>query len=65
MGARVAIAMISGSTSYYKFIAWQIQLDLTVDDCGLEQALSNRSVQSFVSSVSFSIPTATFGLVML
>ena len=31
----------------------------------LEQALSNRSVQSLVSSVSSSIPTATLGLVML
>ena len=31
----------------------------------LEQALSNRGVQSSVSSVSCSIPTATFGLIML
>ena len=31
----------------------------------LEQALSNRSVHSPVSSVSSSIQTATFGLVML
>jgi len=30
----------------------------------LEQALSNRSVQSLVSSVSSSIPTAAFELVM-